>query len=55
MVILSTFNEFCDIICANNRKGKNMGIEKIEIENYKSIKKCNITFKQLNLIIGENS
>lgn len=31
-----------------------MGIEKIEIENYKSIKKCNITFKQLNLIIGEN-
>ena len=31
-----------------------MGIEKIEIENYKSIKKCSITLKQLNLLIGEN-
>ncbi len=31
-----------------------MGIEKIEIENYKSIKNCTMTLKQLNLIIGEN-
>lgn len=31
-----------------------MGIEKVEIENYKSLKKCAITLKQLNLIIGEN-
>lgn len=31
-----------------------MGIENIEIENYKSIKKCKLNLKQLNALIGEN-
>ncbi len=31
-----------------------MGIEKIKIENYKSIKKCELNFSQLNALIGEN-
>ncbi len=31
-----------------------MGIEKIKIENYKSIKKCYLNLKQLNVLIGEN-
>lgn len=31
-----------------------MGIENIEIENYKSIKKCKLNLKQLNVLIGEN-
>lgn len=29
-----------------------MGIENIEIENYKSIKKCKLNLKQLNALIG---
>lgn len=33
---------------------KKMSIERVYIENYKSIKKCTIMLKQLNLIIGEN-
>ena len=31
-----------------------MGIERIKIENYKSIKKCNLNLSQLNALIGEN-
>lgn len=31
-----------------------MGIEKIEIENYKSIKKVFLNLEKLNLLIGEN-
>ena len=31
-----------------------MGIEKIKIENYKSIKKCQMNLSQLNALIGEN-
>lgn len=31
-----------------------MGIVKIDIENYKSIKKCTIDMNELNIIIGEN-
>lgn len=31
-----------------------MGIKKIEIENYKSIKKCTLLTKDINLLIGQN-
>lgn len=31
-----------------------MGISRIEIENYKSVKHCVLNFKDINLLIGEN-
>lgn len=31
-----------------------MGIEKVEIQNYKSLKKCSFNLEQINLFIGEN-